>query len=152
MIGEPNISPIINHYCSSVTYECNSDSDTNKVLEGHCIYLPYFFCTATDSALLHALKADLEAESLARRTEEKNNINDRVEELQEGREDIDHNDKEKGGGSKRSEVEGMINWSKHLKHENPDFSQTFKKIITDMAEYFDVEVLVITFELLSRWY
>lgn len=32
--------------------------------------------------------------------------------------------------------EGMINWSKHLKHENPDFSPTFKEIIKKMADYF----------------
>jgi len=34
----------------------------------------------------------------------------------------------------------MVNWSKHLKHENPDFSPTFNQIITKMANYFDVEV------------
>lgn len=27
---------------------------------------------------------------------------------------------------------GMINWSKHLKHENPEFSPTFLKIIAKM--------------------
>ena len=37
--------------------------------------------------------------------------------------------------------EGMINWSKHLKHENPEFSGTFKKIVHElMAAYFDVEI------------
>ena len=35
---------------------------------------------------------------------------------------------------------GMVNWSKHLKHENPDFSETFQKVVDAMAEYFDVEV------------
>ena len=35
---------------------------------------------------------------------------------------------------------GMINWSKHLKHENPSFSTTFKKIVKELSEYFDVEV------------
>jgi hypothetical protein len=35
---------------------------------------------------------------------------------------------------------GMVNWSKHLKHENPAFSATFQKIVDDMADYFDVEV------------
>ncbi|ELR23921.1 uncharacterized protein ACA1_074880 [Acanthamoeba castellanii str. Neff] len=32
--------------------------------------------------------------------------------------------------------EGMINWSKHLKHENPAFSPTFNDIIKKMADYF----------------
>ena len=29
--------------------------------------------------------------------------------------------------------EGMVNWSKHLKHENPDFSPTFQKIIAQLV-------------------
>lgn len=36
----------------------------------------------------------------------------------------------------------MINWSQHFKHENPDFSATFQAIVTKMADYFDVEVLI----------
>lgn len=35
---------------------------------------------------------------------------------------------------------GMINWSRHHKHENPTFSPTFHKIIHAMSDYFDVEV------------
>jgi hypothetical protein len=34
---------------------------------------------------------------------------------------------------------GMVNWSKHLKHENPEFSPTFKTIVGQMAAHFDVE-------------
>jgi len=36
--------------------------------------------------------------------------------------------------------EGMINWSQHLKHENPDFSPTFQEIVQKMSDYFDVEI------------
>ena len=39
-----------------------------------------------------------------------------------------------------SEGGGMVNWSKHLKHENPEFSQTFARIVQAMSEYFDVDV------------
>lgn len=39
-----------------------------------------------------------------------------------------------------SEGGGMVNWSKHLKHENPEFSQTFARIVDAMSEYFDVDV------------
>ena len=46
--------------------------------------------------------------------------------------DLDRNAKE--------EEEGMINWSKHLKQENPEFSETFRTIVERMAEYFDVDV------------
>ena len=35
---------------------------------------------------------------------------------------------------------GMVNWSKHLKHENPEFSPTFKRVVDAMAAHFDVEV------------
>jgi hypothetical protein len=37
--------------------------------------------------------------------------------------------------------EKPINWSKHLKYENPDFSPTFNQIVDKMAEYFGVVVL-----------
>mmetsp|Transcript_25162 Transcript_25162/g.54774 ORF Transcript_25162/g.54774 Transcript_25162/m.54774 type:complete len:428 (-) Transcript_25162:204-1487(-) len=36
--------------------------------------------------------------------------------------------------------EGMIDWSKHLKFENPDFSPTFQKLIQELDTYFDVEI------------
>ena len=44
--------------------------------------------------------------------------------------DIDANDKE-----------GMVQWSKHYKHENPEFSETFNDIIKKMGEHFGVEVI-----------
>ena len=40
----------------------------------------------------------------------------------------------------KNNKEGMIKWSKHLRHDNPTYSNTFNKIISKMAEYFDVEV------------
>ena len=94
------------------------------MLEGHCIYLPHFFCTGSDLTLLQSLKADLEQYCKERRK-----INPEEEE-----------DEAPGNTPKGSVAEGMVNWSKHLKHENPDFSPTFKKIIDQMSEYFDVEV------------
>ena len=35
---------------------------------------------------------------------------------------------------------GIINWSKHLKQENPEFSETFRTVVERMASYFDVDV------------
>eukprot|EP00039_Didymoeca_costata_P026336 m.15740 g.15740 ORF g.15740 m.15740 type:complete len:319 (+) comp5477_c0_seq1:75-1031(+) len=35
---------------------------------------------------------------------------------------------------------GMTNWSKHFKHENPDFSNTFKSIISKLSDYFSLDV------------
>ena len=34
----------------------------------------------------------------------------------------------------------MVQWSRHSKHENPEFSETFREIVRRMSEYFDVEV------------
>ncbi|ARF12464.1 2OG-FeII oxygenase superfamily protein [Klosneuvirus KNV1] len=36
---------------------------------------------------------------------------------------------------------GMINWSKHFRHEDPSFSKTFNDIVEQMAKHFNVEVL-----------
>ena len=36
--------------------------------------------------------------------------------------------------------DGMINWSQHLKHENPDFSKTFNTIVDALGIYFDLHV------------
>ena len=36
--------------------------------------------------------------------------------------------------------EGMINWSQHLKHENPDFSATFNAIVEGLGNYFDLHI------------
>ena len=42
--------------------------------------------------------------------------------------------------SARASNGGMIEWSKHLKHENPTFSPAFKMVVDHMARHFDVEV------------
>eukprot|EP00483_Globobulimina_turgida_P005778 UN05788 len=34
----------------------------------------------------------------------------------------------------------MVDWSRHLKHENPSFSATFNMIIEYIATYFDMDV------------
>jgi hypothetical protein len=34
----------------------------------------------------------------------------------------------------------MVKWSQHFKHENPDFSPTFKVLLDKMSNHFDVEV------------
>lgn len=40
----------------------------------------------------------------------------------------------------RNANSGMINWSKHFKYENPNFSKTFQMIIKKLEEHFDFEV------------
>ena len=42
----------------------------------------------------------------------------------------------------------MVKWSQHYKHENPDFSATFNKILKQMSDHFDVEVTNRDFPLL----
>jgi hypothetical protein len=34
-----------------------------------------------------------------------------------------------------------VNWSKHFKYENPEFSETFNYIVREMAKYFNVDVI-----------
>ncbi|KNH06567.1 hypothetical protein XU18_2588 [Perkinsela sp. CCAP 1560/4] len=34
----------------------------------------------------------------------------------------------------------MVEWSQHMKHENPEFSVTFQRVIATISSYFDVEV------------
>mgnify|MGYP001240530347 CR=1 FL=1 len=42
---------------------------------------------------------------------------------------------------KEIDFNGMVNWSKHFKHENPTFSKTFNEIVDKMANHFNVEVI-----------
>lgn len=39
------------------------------------------------------------------------------------------------------DINQMVNWSKHQKYENPQFSKTFCEIIDKMAKHFGVKVL-----------
>lgn len=40
-----------------------------------------------------------------------------------------------------SDKEGVIEWSKHHKYENPEFSETFNNIVNTMAKHFNVDVI-----------
>ena len=42
---------------------------------------------------------------------------------------------------KEIQSQNPVNWSKHLKYENPEFSKTFNKIIDDMAKHFNVKII-----------
>ena len=42
---------------------------------------------------------------------------------------------------KEIDLNGMVNWSKHFKHEDPTFSKTFNDIVDRMAKHFNVQVL-----------
>jgi hypothetical protein len=35
---------------------------------------------------------------------------------------------------------GMINWSKHYKYDDPDFSPTFQRVLAALSDYFDVDI------------
>lgn len=37
--------------------------------------------------------------------------------------------------------DNIINWSKHKKYENPEFSETFNYIVNEMAKHFNVDVI-----------
>eukprot|EP00656_Telonema_subtile_P021882 TRINITY_DN22927_c0_g1_i1.p1 TRINITY_DN22927_c0_g1~~TRINITY_DN22927_c0_g1_i1.p1 ORF type:complete len:280 (+),score=73.81 TRINITY_DN22927_c0_g1_i1:109-948(+) len=40
------------------------------------------------------------------------------------------------------ESEGMVDWSQHLKFENPEFSYAFRGVLDRMAEHFNVDISV----------
>ena len=39
-----------------------------------------------------------------------------------------------------NEQHEMVNWSKHHKVENPEFSETFNKIVNYISDYFDLDI------------
>src|SRR3989338_5339156 len=45
-----------------------------------------------------------------------------------------------GGKEKDGEKTGLVQWSKHMKWEQPDFSLLFQRLVGRMAAHFDVEV------------
>lgn len=131
--------------------------DVQKVLEGGCVYLPAFLCPENDNSILLALTvgacvvplsslfshlrpwhccgapcdsppapaASLEEENQTRALRAHNFPLPRVWFQQEEL-------KNQPGDS------GMIDWSRHLKHENPDFSPTFNSIVKRLSDHFDV--------------
>ena len=86
----------------------------SKIVSGNAVYIEGFHCEEDDFRLLEQLAEDLE-ESRYSTTSSK----------RKGEEDF-------GGG--------VMNWSKHLKQENPEFSETFRTVVERMASYFDVDV------------
>ena len=42
---------------------------------------------------------------------------------------------------KEIDLNGMVNWSKHFKHDDPSFSSIFNLIVDKMAKHFNVEVI-----------
>ena len=48
---------------------------------------------------------------------------------------------ERGGKQKQEQQQaGLVKWSKHLKHEDPDFSSTFQEVCQRLSDYFDTDV------------
>eukprot|EP00933_Yihiella_yeosuensis_P041253 TRINITY_DN35667_c0_g1_i1.p1 TRINITY_DN35667_c0_g1~~TRINITY_DN35667_c0_g1_i1.p1 ORF type:complete len:370 (-),score=77.35 TRINITY_DN35667_c0_g1_i1:127-1236(-) len=91
---------------------CN---DLLAAVRGGCVYLPSFFSSEADDRLFKRLVADLTERAKAAEADEK------------------------AGGAGEG---GLVDWSKHLKLEDPDFSETFRAVEARMAEYFDVEIFV----------
>lgn len=94
--------------------------DIQSVLNGGCVYLPAFFCEAKDFVLLQRLSTELEENAKKEQTND-NLIDDQGSQNSQGKVNV-------------------INWSKHLKMENPDFSPTFQEILDKMSNYFDVDI------------
>ncbi len=85
----------------------------SKIVSGNAVYIEGFHCEEDDFRTLEQLAEDLESRYSTTSSKRK------------GEEDF-------GGG--------VMNWSKHLKQENPEFSETFRTVVERMASYFDVDV------------
>lgn len=89
--------------------------DFNAILKGNCIYANDFVCDRKDFFLFEKLKAELDQHSAAEALRSES----------------------KGG----TETGGMVDWSKHMKYENPTgVSVVFQQIVEMMCEYFDTEM------------
>jgi hypothetical protein len=89
--------------------------DFNSILKGNCVYCHDFVADRKDFFLFEKLKAELEAQSAA--------------------------DALKTEGKGGAEVGGMVDWSKHMKYENPiGVSTVFQAIVDMVCEYFDTEM------------
>ena len=86
----------------------------SKIVSGNAVYIEGFHCEEDDFRYLEQLAEDLEESRYSTTTSKR-----------KGEEDF-------GGG--------VMNWSKHLKQENPEFSETFRTVVERMASYFDVDV------------
>ena len=86
----------------------------SKIVSGNAVYIEGFHCEEDDFQTLEQLA-----------------------------EDLDNTSRYLESTSKRKEEDfggGVVNWSKHLKQENPEFSETFRTVVERMASYFDVDV------------
>lgn len=127
-------------------------NDFTSIVSGGSIYIPEFICAEKDDSYFRALLADLTAyaermqeanasqsESAASDADESKNENEigNGDTVTESGPNKDRNPAVvvKGGPSA-----GLVKWSKHLKHEDPDFSETFMDICKQISDYFDMDI------------
>ncbi|CBZ52299.1 conserved hypothetical protein [Neospora caninum Liverpool] len=114
--------------------DASSFSGFKKALEGGSIYLPNFCCDKDDFSIFNNLLRDVQ----------------RYAEEQESSDAASAPPRDSSSSSSASSVAdvsssvlpfaGTVTWSRHLKHENPSFSPTFRRVIAQLSSYFDVEV------------
>uniref|UniRef100_A0A0G4HRR1 Fe2OG dioxygenase domain-containing protein n=1 Tax=Chromera velia CCMP2878 TaxID=1169474 RepID=A0A0G4HRR1_9ALVE len=95
------------------------NSDVFCALTGGSIYLPGFFCDSGDLSLFERLQADIERYA----------------------DGAGGDGEAEGGDAETKKGKGLMEYSKHMKHENPDFSAAFQEITEKLAEYFDLRIL-----------
>lgn len=103
--------------------------DFMKALTGGSICIPSFFDASESTIIFKLLLEEL-------------NAYDR----QQGsagtaaHQDLTVAEQAASGASMALPVTGMCQWSKHLKHENPQQFPTFQKVVQRLSSYFDLEV------------
>ena len=128
-------------------------NDFTSIVSGGSIYIPEFVCAEHDDSLFRSLLDDLTA--YAEKMQETNasqsesaasDIDGDENQLEIGNGDtiIDRSADDKNRNPavdvKGGPSAGLVKWSKHLKHEDPDFSPTFMKIIQQIGDYFDMDI------------
>ncbi|KFH02063.1 hypothetical protein TGMAS_204390 [Toxoplasma gondii MAS] len=112
---------------------CDSSSflGFKKALEGGSIYLPSFCCEKDDFSIFNNLLRDLQnyAEQVGSSAD-----------TAAPRPNSSSSPPAASSSSRPMPFVGAVNWSRHLKHENPSFSPTFRRVVAQLSSYFDVEV------------
>lgn len=85
--------------------------DIRVAIEGSCSYVESFSCAREDFEIFTRLQHELEC-----------------------------NEQQKSGNDETSSSSSIVEWSKHLKHEDPSFSETFNLVVQSLSEFFDCDV------------
>ncbi|ETO16400.1 hypothetical protein RFI_20936 [Reticulomyxa filosa] len=121
-------------------------NDMKYVFEGNCMYIPSFFASRNEYTIFDGLKQDLIKYSMQYPKNKESEVPQKV-----SKKIIIffcmfdplscNNGVERNNTRKCKDISyGMVDWSQHLKHENPTFSKTFNDVIQQLSDYFSCKI------------